>query len=150
MSAEKNLDEVYTAFDNKEKAHGFIGGFKNDTCLEIIDGILNPDPIDDQQEIAYYISLELTNNTPRDIFMCDLNGEVQETKNEEHNICFCSGPGSRHGLLISKVFAESEEEALRKVIEIRDKAIVSGEWSMAWERHQLQQLRLNRKNCTNT
>ncbi|WP_316748951.1 hypothetical protein [Pedobacter gandavensis] len=139
------MDEVYAVFDNKEKAQQFIGSFKSDACLEIIDGILNPDLITEDKRIAYYISIEQTSNTPRDIFMCDTNCDVDETKNEEHNICFYGGAESHHGLFISKVFAAHEEEALRKVIEIRNEAIVSGEWDFAWERHKLHQSRLNKK-----
>ncbi|MCX2449938.1 hypothetical protein OQX61_01525 [Pedobacter sp. PLR] len=135
------MDEVYAVFDNKEKAQQFIGGFKSDACLEIIDGILNPDPISDQKQSAYYISIEQTNSTARDIFMCDSTCDIEETKNEEHNICFYGGAESHHGLFISKVFAENEEQALRKVIDIRNEAIVSGEWDFAWERHKLHQSR---------
>ncbi|ALL05762.1 hypothetical protein AQ505_09815 [Pedobacter sp. PACM 27299] len=136
MNTEKRIHETYTAFDNIEIAQQFIGGFKDDTCLE--------------QKSAYYISLELTNDAPRDIFICDLNCELQHTKNEEHNICFYGGPDRQHGLLISKVFADSEEEALRKVIEIRNEAVVTGEWDLAWERHLIQQSKFKRKNRTNT
>ena len=141
MNAEKRIYFMKP----KRNTQQFIGGFKNDSCLEIIDGILNPDLINDQQRSAYYISLEQRNDTPRDIFICDQNCEVQKTKNEEYNICFYGGPDRQHGLLISKVFADTEEEALRKVIEIRNEAIVTGEWDLAWERHLLQQSKFNRK-----
>ncbi|MBB2148481.1 hypothetical protein [Pedobacter gandavensis] len=146
MHAEKKIYFVKP----KRYTQQFIGGFKNDACLEIIDGILNPDLISDQQQSAYYISLEQTNSIPRDIFMCDQNCEVEETKNEEHNICFYGGSESRHGLFISKVFADSEEQALRKVIDIRNETIVNGEWDLAWEKHKLHLSRLNKKGKQHT
>jgi len=139
------MDEVYAVFDSIEKAQQFIGGFKSHACLEIIDGVLNPDLISEKQKSSYYISLEQTGSIPRDIFMCDYNCDVEETKNEEHNICFYGGTYSSNGLFISKVFAESEEHALKRAISIRNEAIVSGEWDLAWERHKLQQSRLNSK-----
>lgn len=110
-----------------------VGVFKNETSLEVIDGILNADLI--SEEDAYYISLEKMNNTPKDIFRCDQDCELQKIKHEEHNICFHGRSESYHGLFISKVFAESEEQALRKSIRIRNETILSGEWNLAWERH---------------
>lgn len=122
MNAEKRIyfikprrynmtEEVYAVFDSKEKA----------------------------QRFAYYISLGQTGSIPRDIFKCDVICEVKDIKNEEHNICFYGGAELHSGLFISKVFASTEEQALKKAIRIRNEAVLSGEWDLAWERHKLQQ-----------
>ena len=139
------MEEVYAVFDSIEKAQQFVGEFKSQACLEIVDGILNPDLIHEKQKSPYYISLAQTGSTPRDIFMCDTSCEVAEAKNEEHNICFYGGAHSDQGLFISKVFAESEAQALKRAIGIRNQAILSGEWDLAWERHQLQQSQFNKR-----
>ncbi|WP_316819265.1 hypothetical protein [Pedobacter nyackensis] len=139
------MDEVYAVFDSMEKAQQFVGGFKSNSSLEIIDGILNPGLINDKQRNSFYISLEQTGNEPRDIFMCDCSCYIETSRNEEHNICFYGGAESHHGLFISKVFADDEEDALKKAIYIRNKAVLSGEWDLAWERHKVLQSRLNSK-----
>ncbi|MNJ98895.1 hypothetical protein D3C87_166640 [compost metagenome] len=101
--------------------------------------------MDEQQKSSYYITLEQTSTTPRDIFMCEYYNEEEEIKNEEHNICFYGGAESYHGLFISKVFADTEAQALKRAIKIRNEAIAKGEWGLAWERYKVQQSRLNKR-----
>lgn len=104
------------------------------------------DAMDKIQQSSYYITLEQNSTTPRDIFMCEYQCDVEEIKNEEHNICFYGGAESHHGLFISKVLADTEAQALRTAIKIRNQAIANGDWGLAWERHKLQQSRLSKKN----
>lgn len=139
------MDEVYAAFDSIEKAKQFVGGFKSQTCLEIVDGILNPDLISNDLQNSFYISLEQTGSTPRDIFMCDYSCEITSSRHEEHNICFYGGAESHNGLFISRVYGDDEEDALRRAIYLRNRAVLSGEWDLAWEKHKLMQSRLSSK-----
>ena len=99
----------------------------------------------DELQSSYYITLEQTSTTPRDIFMCEYHNDEEDIKSEEHNICFYGGAESYHGLFISKVFADTEAQALKREIKIRNEAIAKGEWGLAWERHKLQQSRFNKK-----
>lgn len=103
------------------------------------------DVMDEKQKSSYYITLEQTSTTPRDIFMCEYSCDIEEVKNEEHNICFYGEAERYHGLFISKVFAGTEAKALKRAIRIRNEAIANGEWDLAWERHKVQQSRLNKK-----
>lgn len=135
------MEEVYAAFDSIEKAQQFIGGFESQGCLEIIDGVLNPDLVHNEAHNSYYISLEITGNVPRDIFMCDYSCDIATSRNEEHNICFYGGAENHNGLFISRVYGNHEEDALRKAIAIRNYSVLSGEWDLAWERHKLMESR---------
>lgn len=138
------LDEVYAVFDSKEKAKKFIETFKSKPDLEIIDGVLNPDYGIEKKAAPYYISLAQTGSLPRDIFMCDYNRDA-EAKQLEYNICFYGGASIYQGLFISKIYALSEKDALKRAILIRNTAIKNGEWDLAWEKHKIQQSRLNLK-----
>ncbi|TKC62511.1 hypothetical protein FBD94_09870 [Pedobacter hiemivivus] len=109
---------------------------------------LKPESCDvmDEQQSPYYITLEQTSTTPKDIFMCEYQYDEEVIRNDEHNICFYGGAESYHGLFVSKVFADTEAQALKRAIKIRNEAIAKGEWNLAWERHKLQQSRFNKKN----
>ncbi|MDR6782336.1 hypothetical protein ABIE26_001176 [Pedobacter africanus] len=137
-----SFDEVYAVFDSKEKAAKFVEKFKSRPDLEIIDGVLNPDFNLEQKAEPYYISLARTGSMPKDIFMCDYNRNL-EARQEEYNICFYGGTEIHQGLFITKIFALNEKDALRKALLIRNSAIKNGEWDLAWERHKIQQTRLN-------
>lgn len=146
----KSVEEIFAVFDSKDKAKQFIGDFKSQTCLEIVDGILNPDLVQAQPPSPYYISLEKYSAAPRDIFLCDYNCEIEATRNEEHNICFSGGIENQQGLFISKVYAATEELALEMALRIRDEAIANGDWDRAWERHTALKTLLNRKTKLST
>lgn len=138
------LNDICAVFDSKEKAVKFVAKFKNRPDMEIVEGILNPDSSIEKKTFPYYVSLTRTSSIPKDIFVCDYNGDTDNGK-DEYNISFYGDIKSQQGLFILKVVAVDEQAALKKAISIRNATIKSGKWDQAWEEYKFQQSRLKVK-----
>lgn len=128
------MDEFVAVFDSKEEARNFIDRFKTPpTDLEIIEVLINPEYIVNKQADPYTVRLLEHTNDPVNLGINDLIEMVEAASREEYEIFFQEGAERSEGVFNMMLFSASEQEALSKAIEKRDKTIASGEWDNVYQ-----------------
>ena len=132
----KNIDKIYMIkshpwesfghdnmiFDSKQKAKDFLNRFKTKQNLEIVEVSLNPTYLIDKEQDPYHLYFWGSSNIPEDIALCRKAEEVEDALIEN---CTFEGVNLNIKRIGASVylFASDRDEAIRRGLEIRDKAI---------------------------
>lgn len=131
-----SIDEIYAIFDSEVKAEKFINRFKTkEQDLVIVRQMLNPSYFADDNSDPYFVALDKTSFSPKEIFICSTITMVEDAKNEAYSIFFHHINDDNEGEFIFQCMAADKNEALNKAVAKRDFVINNGDWDKALEQH---------------
>jgi hypothetical protein len=131
------IDDIEAIFDSRGKAEAYNKRYKTDSEFEIMERVFDPDYETDQTRDPYRVILRHDRKEPIWITLHHDLQDIQKAKDEHYEIDCTISSNYEAPIVEVFLFAESEEQALKRALEIRDGVVDSGEWQQMLEQYQI-------------
>jgi len=131
------IDDIEAVFDSREKAEGYNKRYKTDSRFEIMERVFDPNYESDLTKDPYRVTLHHDHREPIWVNLHHHLNDIQAAKEERYEIDGTLYSNYDAPIFRILLFAESEEAALRRALEIRDDVVESGEWQQAVEQYKI-------------
>jgi|GEM_PF-1173707 len=131
------LDDIEAIFDSREKAETYNKRYKTDSGFEIMERVFDPHYETDHTRDPYRVTIDDNSEHAIWVTLHHHLADIEGAKNEHYEIDNTMYSNYEIPILRILLFAESEEAALKRAFEIRDKVVASGEWENAVEQYRI-------------